>query len=207
MALITVAIQATKSNIVLRPKVIVLFTFIQKLSQVLSKNVYVLVTDADSNQYWYTHAPNYFFPKMDHYPDLKTAALVFLASAMSLIMLILLLIVILYRMNSHVREQRELQSQLRTISELLGNLSIILNGNVKFLSNINIFEKIIDNNANEHTEENDAALEMPPAYEHPPDYDEASSVKINMNSRRSSRADGNRKRRRSRSRYNNFVQR
>lgn len=57
---------------------------------------------------------------MDHYPDLKTAALVFLASAMSLIMLILLLIVILYRMNHHAREQRELQSQLRTISELLG---------------------------------------------------------------------------------------
>lgn len=57
---------------------------------------------------------------MDHYPDLKTAALVFLASAMSLIMLILLLIIILYRMNHHVREQRELQSQLRTISELLG---------------------------------------------------------------------------------------
>lgn len=57
---------------------------------------------------------------MDHYPDLKTAALVFLASAISLIMLILLLIIILYRMNHHVREQRELQSQLRTISELLG---------------------------------------------------------------------------------------
>lgn len=51
---------------------------------------------------------------------MKTAALVFLASAMSLIMLILLLIIILYRMNHHVREQRELQSQLRTISEILG---------------------------------------------------------------------------------------
>lgn len=73
-----------------------------------------------ANQYWLTHAPNYFFPKIDHYPDLKTAALVFLASAMSLIMLIFLLIIILYRMNHHVREQRELQSQLRTISELLG---------------------------------------------------------------------------------------
>lgn len=74
----------------------------------------------EANEFWLTHTPNYFFPKTDHYPDMKTAALVFLASAMSLIMLILLLIVILYRMNHHVREQRELQSQLRTISELLG---------------------------------------------------------------------------------------
>lgn len=57
---------------------------------------------------------------MDHYPDYKTAALVFLASAISLIMLVFLLIIILYRMNHHAREQRELQSQLRTISELLG---------------------------------------------------------------------------------------
>lgn len=57
---------------------------------------------------------------MDHYPDYKTAALVFLASAISLIMLVFLLILILYRMNHHAREQRELQSQLRTISELLG---------------------------------------------------------------------------------------
>lgn len=90
----------------------------------LIKFVPFSVNDADANQYWYTHAPNYFFPKIDHYPDFKTAALVFLASAMSLIMLILLLIVILYRMNHHVREQRELQSQLRTISELLGNNNI-----------------------------------------------------------------------------------
>lgn len=57
---------------------------------------------------------------MDHYPDYKTAALVFLASAISLIMLVFLLIIILYQMNHHAREQRELQSQLRTISELLG---------------------------------------------------------------------------------------
>lgn len=45
---------------------------------------------------------------------------------MSLVMLILLLIIILYRMNHHVREQRELQSQIRTISELLGNIDMIV---------------------------------------------------------------------------------
>lgn len=81
------------------------------------------VDDSESNEFWLNHTPNYFFPKSDHYPDLKTAAVVFLASAMSLVMLILLLIIILYRMNHHVREQRELQSQLRTISELLGILN------------------------------------------------------------------------------------
>lgn len=58
---------------------------------------------------------------------MKTAALVFLASALSLIVLILLLIIILYRMNHHVREQRELQSQLRTISELLGKKYLSIN--------------------------------------------------------------------------------
>lgn len=64
---------------------------------------------------------------MDHYPDLKTASVVFLASSAGLILLIFLLIIILYRMGRHVREQRELQSQLRTISELLGNfLQVIL---------------------------------------------------------------------------------
>lgn len=83
-------------------------------------SLFHIEAEVESKEYWLTHTPNYFFPKMDRYPDLKTAALVFLASAMSLIMLILLLIVILYRMNHHAREQRELQSQLRTISELLG---------------------------------------------------------------------------------------
>lgn len=88
---------------------------------------FILDKHAEANEFWLTHTPNYFFPKIDHYPDMKTAALVFLASAMSLIMLILLLIVILYRMNHHVREQRVLQSQLRTISELLGKYGNISN--------------------------------------------------------------------------------
>ncbi|XP_031625338.1 uncharacterized protein LOC116342012 [Contarinia nasturtii] len=133
--------------------------------------------EAETNQYWLTHTPNYFFPKIDHYPDLKTATLVFMVSAMTLATLILLLIIILYRMNHHVREQRELQSQLRTISELL------------------------DNNANNQNEENEAAQEQPPAYEDPPDYEEASSLKLDMSLRRSSTTKlETHKRRRSRSR-------
>lgn len=77
---------------------------------------------------------------MDHYPDLKTAALVFLASAMSLVMLIFLLIIILYRMNHHVREQRELQSQLRTISELLGENMILIEMTFVWVDIVNVHQ-------------------------------------------------------------------
>lgn len=63
------------------------------------------------------------------------------------------------------------------------------------------FLKILtDNNNTNQPEENEAAQEMPPAYEHPPDYDEASSLKMDIHSRRSSRMESSRKRRRSRSR-------
>lgn len=123
-----------------------------------------------------THVPNYFFPKIDHYPDLKTAAVVFLASAMSLVMLILLLIVILYRMNHHVREQRELQSQLRTISELLGNLlAFDFDQFNLFYSDINEYA-FVDNTTNGQIDQNDESSEQPPAYEHPPDYDKQAAI-------------------------------
>lgn len=63
---------------------------------------------------------NYYFPKIDRYPDLKTATLVFVASSLGLIVLISALIILLYRMGARARQQRELQSRLQTISELLG---------------------------------------------------------------------------------------
>lgn len=69
---------------------------------------------------WYAHTPNYYFPKMDRYPDLRTATIIFIASSLGLIMLISALIVLLYRTGNRARQQRELQSQLQTISELLG---------------------------------------------------------------------------------------
>lgn len=123
MDLITVATEVMKMNNA-DPMKVRIFYFLKFITTDLTIslfNFYKIVADeAESNQFWLTHTPNYFFPKMDHYPDLKTATLVFLASAMSLVMLIFLLIIILYRMNHHAREQRELQSQLRTISELLG---------------------------------------------------------------------------------------
>ncbi|XP_035908260.1 uncharacterized protein LOC118510486 isoform X1 [Anopheles stephensi] len=105
---------------------------------------------------WYAHTPNYYFPKMDRYPDLRTATIIFIASSLGLIMLISALIVLLYRTGNRARQQRELQSQLQTISELL--VSVIL----------------VDSN-NTHGAED---LDDPPVYEAPPDYDEI--IKVGM---------------------------
>uniref|UniRef100_A0A182JS96 CUB domain-containing protein n=1 Tax=Anopheles christyi TaxID=43041 RepID=A0A182JS96_9DIPT len=99
---------------------------------------------------WYAHTPNYYFPKMDRYPDLRTATIIFIASSLGLIMLISALIVLLYRTGNRARQQRELQSQLQTISELL------------------------DSNNTHGAEE----LDDPPVYEAPPDYDEI--IKVGM---------------------------
>uniref|UniRef100_A0A182NKH7 CUB domain-containing protein n=1 Tax=Anopheles dirus TaxID=7168 RepID=A0A182NKH7_9DIPT len=99
---------------------------------------------------WYAHTPNYYFPKMDRYPDLRTATIIFIASSLGLIMLISALIVLLYRTGNRARQQRELQSQLQTISELLDS-------------------------SNTHGAEE---LDDPPMYEAPPDYDEI--IKVGM---------------------------
>ncbi|XP_054261630.1 uncharacterized protein LOC128985784 isoform X1 [Macrosteles quadrilineatus] len=93
---------------------------------------------------WYSHTPNYYFPKMERYPDLKTATLVFVISSLGLILLIAALVVLLYRMGARARQQRELQNRLQTISELLDGARI----------------------------EEVAAEDEPPVYEAPPDYEE-----------------------------------
>lgn len=69
---------------------------------------------------WHMNKANYYFPKIDRYPDLKTATLIFVASSLGLIILISALIILLYRIGARTRQQRELQSRLETISELLG---------------------------------------------------------------------------------------
>jgi len=71
---------------------------------------------------WHMNKANYYFPKIDQYPDLKMATLVFVASSLGLIVLISALIILLYRIGARARQQRELQSRLETISELLGIL-------------------------------------------------------------------------------------
>ncbi|XP_076167168.1 CUB and LDLa domain isoform X2 [Ptiloglossa arizonensis] len=93
---------------------------------------------------WHTNKANYYFPKIDRYPDLKTATLVFVASSLGLIVLISALIVLLYRMGARARQQRELQSRLQTISELLDGARI---------------DEI-------------SVSDDPPVYEAPPGYDE-----------------------------------
>lgn len=76
--------------------------------------------DQAEDRKWHANKANYYFPKIDRYPDLKTATLVFVASSLGLIILISALIILLYRMGARARQQRELQSRLQTISELLG---------------------------------------------------------------------------------------
>lgn len=69
---------------------------------------------------WYSLKPNYYFPKMEQYPDLKTATGIFVVSTLSIFVVLSAWMIILYRMGVRSRHQRELQNHLQTISELLG---------------------------------------------------------------------------------------
>ncbi|XP_055915125.1 uncharacterized protein LOC129948234 isoform X2 [Eupeodes corollae] len=72
-----------------------------------------------SDRRWYSHKPNYYFPKMEQYPDLKTATGIFVMSTLGIFAVLSGWMVILYRMGVRARHQRELQNHLQTISELL----------------------------------------------------------------------------------------
>ncbi|XP_017760351.1 PREDICTED: uncharacterized protein LOC108550935 isoform X1 [Eufriesea mexicana] len=106
---------------------------------------------------WHMNKANYYFPKIDRYPDLKTATLVFVASSLGLIILISALIILLYRMGARARQQRELQSRLQTISELL------------------VFDIADGARIDEISVSDD-----PPMYEAPPGYDEV--IKLGFDS-------------------------
>lgn len=81
-----------------------------------------------------TNDTNYYFP--DRYPDLKTVTLIFVLSSLGLILLISALIILLYKIGARARQQRELQSRLETISELLGTcLARFFATNARMLSN------------------------------------------------------------------------
>jgi hypothetical protein len=69
---------------------------------------------------WYSHTPNYYFPKNDRFPDFRSTTMAFALSSCSLLLVISCLIMVMYRNGNRVREQEELQNQLQTISQLLG---------------------------------------------------------------------------------------
>ncbi|ALC43877.1 CG17352 [Drosophila busckii] len=95
---------------------------------------------------WYNHKPNYYFPKIDQYPDLKTATGIFIISTLGIFGVLSGWMIILYRMGVRARHQRELQSHLQTISELLDR------------------------------QEEERTPDEPPSYEAPPDYEEVIKV-------------------------------
>lgn len=116
---------------------------------------------------WYVHTPNYYFPKIDRYPDLKTATTIFVMSCVGLLMLISCLIILLYKTGARAREQRELQNQLQTISELL------------------------DNNNSHRVEELE---DDPPLYEAPPEYDDIMKMGLCQEISRTRRTSGRKSR-------------
>lgn len=71
---------------------------------------------------WYSHTPNYYFPKIERFPDMRTTTLAFFVSSVSLLFVITCLIMTLYRNGSRSREREEFQNQLHTISQLLGEI-------------------------------------------------------------------------------------
>ncbi|XP_071572815.1 uncharacterized protein Culd isoform X1 [Temnothorax nylanderi] len=109
---------------------------------------------------WHMNKANYYFPKIDRYPDLKTATLVFVASSLGLIVLISALIILLYRIGARARQQRELQSRLETISELL------------------VFDITDGAPIDEISIPDD-----PPGYEAPPDYEEVAKLALSKKAR------------------------
>ena len=82
---------------------------------------------------WYSHKPNYYFPKIEQYPDLKTATGIFIMSTLGIFTVLTVWMVILYRMGIRARNQRDLQNHLQTISEFLGKF---IKYNLKLLSYI-----------------------------------------------------------------------
>ncbi|XP_065360364.1 uncharacterized protein Culd [Calliphora vicina] len=95
---------------------------------------------------WYSHKPNYYFPKIEQYPDLKTATGIFIISTLGIFAVLSGWMVILYRMGVRARHQRELQNHLQTISELLDR------------------------------QEEITTPDEPPSYEAPPDYEEVIKI-------------------------------
>ncbi|XP_059619986.1 uncharacterized protein LOC132263974 isoform X2 [Phlebotomus argentipes] len=136
------------------------------------------LTENASN--WNSHG-NYFFPKVDTFDDdnLRTVSILLVICSFGSV--ILITVFLLYRVNSRrMRHQRNLQTHLQTISDLL----------VDFLPDQNVIpvqEAVAD--------------EPPPNYEAPPEYEDVIRVGMEYEIRRSKRRNRSQsKRRRSESR-------
>uniref|UniRef100_A0A8D8QMG7 Neuropilin and tolloid-like protein 2 n=1 Tax=Cacopsylla melanoneura TaxID=428564 RepID=A0A8D8QMG7_9HEMI len=106
--------------------------------------------DLESSFYekpWYSHKPNYYFPKLSSYPDFTSATLMFFLASVGLMIVIFTLIGILYKMGSRARQQRELHDRLHSISQFLESVT--------------------------RPNTPPGAADEPPVYEAPPDYAEA----------------------------------
>lgn len=117
---------------------------------------------------WYTHKPNYYFPKMEQYPDLRTATGIFIVSTVGIIAVLSGWMVVLYRMGVRSRHQREFHNHLQTISEFLGCGRFDFQLRFTFL--------FIPDRQEEPTLPVDTA--PPPDYEAPPDYEDV--IKVGM---------------------------
>jgi hypothetical protein len=131
---------------------------------------------------WYSHTPNYYFPKIDRFPDLKTTTMAFLVSSVSLLFVISCLILSLYRNGNRSREQEELQNQLQTISQLLGRQCTS-----NFLRQLRLIQWNLFEDGSNNNNRLDENIEPPPIYEQPPAYDEIIKIGMDNEIRRSKR--------------------
>ena len=54
-------------------------------------NIFSEWDDSRHESPWHSNSPNYYFPKMERYPDLKTAALAFLGASLGMFFMMFLL--------------------------------------------------------------------------------------------------------------------
>ncbi|GAB0091766.1 CUB domain [Sergentomyia squamirostris] len=121
---------------------------------------------AENGSDWNNH-PNYFFPKTDAFDDDNFRTVSMLLVLCSFGSVVIVIFFLLYRVNSHrARHQRNLQTHLQTISDLL----------VDILPD-----------QNHSPTRDDIVEEPPPNYEAPPEYDDVIKVGMEYEIRRSKR--------------------
>lgn len=108
---------------------------------------------------WYSHTPNYYFPKTAQYPDMRSATIVFLVSTGALVFLISGIVLLLYRMANWARDYHPNGSG--------GNSNNSSSHDLGDANHIMIVEELDENSIDD---------QHPPKYEAPPAYDEVIRV-------------------------------